>query len=136
MASSARRTLKGQMSTNKPTIDEAIETEMKKLQERLAPGEVVAMLDQETGSPGEDGCRWRFFVTDGERAVRVEAALSASQEVIFGGEVTHHLLEAAVERRVVNNYPVESRMDDLASTGPFQLRAEDLRPRPEPSVFT
>jgi hypothetical protein len=120
---------------NDAAMNKAIKADMARLRDRLGSGEVAAMLEREIHS-GADCRRWRFFVTDGERAIRVEAELSGTQAAIFGRQVEHPLLEAAVERRALTDCAIDCRMEDLAEADPIQLRAEDLRPPPEPSALT
>lgn len=116
-------------------VSELVTAATSKFRNREVPGNVAAVLYREWPWSGRDGRRWTFYVTDGVRAAWVDAELSASSGVA-AQRTNRALLEAAVERRAVNSYPVESRMDDLVSAAPLSLRAEDLRPHPKlPGFF-
>jgi hypothetical protein len=114
-------------------VPELIAAAISKLRRRETPGNVAAVLYREWPLRG-DGRRWTFCVTDGLRVAWVDATLSRTSGVAVT-TVSQTFLEAAVERQAVNAYPVESRMDDLVSSAPLTLRAEDLRPHPNLSVF-
>lgn len=115
-----------------------IQTALAKFQRGDVPGDVVAVFDRETGSPGLDGRKWRFVVTNGQRFVPVEAELTGSQGGSRERAFDARMLEAAVERCISTGcYRHEFLMDEVAADGALSLRADDLRPYPprDHSIF-
>jgi hypothetical protein len=115
-------------------VSELVTAAASKFRNREVPGNVAAVLYREWPWSGRDGRRWTFYVTDGVQAGWVDAELPASSGVAVQ-RANRALLEAAIERRAINSYPVESRMDDLVSASPLALRNGDLKPHPKLGIF-
>lgn len=117
-------------------MDQLIKQAREKFQSEDCRGDLAAVLGPVAREPDEDGQRWRLAIANEDQEMLVEATLSDSSAARVDRPITRALVEAAVERRAVTLFQVESRMDDLAASGPIPLRAEHLHPHPEPSAFT
>jgi hypothetical protein len=107
---------------------ELTEAALEKLRRGETPGNVAAILVGSAGPPDLDGDRWKLFATDGRKSQVIDADLSGSEGVkVAEGERDQSRLEAAVELHAINDFPIETRMADLAEASPISLRAEDFR---------
>lgn len=109
---------------------ELLAAALSKLRNREVPGSLAVVVDRELPERGRDGRSWTFCVTDGAQVAWVVAELLGGRGGASGRVIDPALLEAAVERRAINSYPVETRIGDLVSAGSVVLRAEDLKQHP------
>jgi hypothetical protein len=91
----------------------------------IGPPSVAAVFDREVVPSGQDGARWRMFVSDGDTDAFVALTWSGTNGGKSGMDVDPVFLEAEVEHEA-GTFPRERRIQGLLSQGEVAIRRDRL----------
>lgn len=91
----------------------------------LSPTGIGAYFDRNVTPPDLDGWRCRMVVADQVRAAEVEVNLAGSER-LYAYEIPMMALIRVTER-VAGNFPVDTRLKEMALQRQIVLRSDDFR---------